>query len=97
LKGIPKHLTQNDFSHWIHAPKDADNVLEARFSEYESTEKELKRMYGLRETSNPTGIFHYITSKGVCEDDEKGVNQAVETVFELIQGHLARPIPVSSK
>ena len=68
-----------------------------RFNEYEITERDLKKMYGVRTASNPTGIFHTINSDGVGEDDEFGVNPSVETVFELIQGHLARPIPVTGK
>ena len=63
-----------------------------RFNEYETTERDLKKT-----ASNPTGIFHTINSDGVGEDDEFGVNPSVETVFELIQGHLARPIPVTGK
>lgn len=68
-----------------------------RFNEYETTERDLKKMYGVRTASNPTGIFHTINGDGVGEDDEFGVNPSVETVFELIQGHLARPIPVTGK
>jgi adenylate kinase family enzyme len=97
LKRVPKHLAKKDLSKWIQAPKDFDAALEMRFNDYETTEKDLKKIYGLRTESNPTGIFHTINSDGIGEDDEVGVNQSVETVFELIQGHLARPIPITGK
>lgn len=96
LKKVPKQLVKKDLSKWIQAPKDFDTVLEMRFNEYETTERDLKKFYGVRSTSNPTGIFHSINSDGIGEEDESGVNPSVETVFELVQGHLARPIPAST-
>lgn len=93
LKNVPKDLASKDLSNWIHTASDHEEILEARFNEYESTEKELKKVFSVKNESNPTGVFHYIQGEGIGEGDEKGQNPFADTVFELAQSYLIRPVP----
>lgn len=88
IKNLPSDLSPELVSKWIQSPKDVNVVLDERFKEYESTEKELKKNYGIKSSINPTGIFHSISSESIGEEEEYS-----EKVFDLIQGHLLRPVP----
>jgi adenylate kinase family enzyme len=94
LKKLPSNLSTKDVSSWIQAPEDQEEVVEARFKEYETAERDLRKVYGIRTPTNPTGIMHSIASSGVGEGQD-GKNESVERVWELVEGHLWRPIPVT--
>jgi hypothetical protein len=95
LKSIPKDLEGKDLSSWIHAPFDHEKALEERFKVYENVEKEMKKLYGLKNNVNTNGIFHSIPSEGVGEGDADGSNPHQQKVLELAEGYLVRPIPQS--
>ncbi|KAJ3273042.1 Adenylate kinase 8 [Terramyces sp. JEL0728] len=93
LKKIPDDLKNADFDKWIHAKQDRNEYLETKFETYDVWERELVKVYNVKENSCPTGIMHYIESEGVGEADENGENPSMERLFEKVQGHLLRPIP----
>jgi hypothetical protein len=95
LKALPEDITPEEASEWLQADQDKINVLEARFQEYNLVEKELRKVYGLRTNSNPTGIMYYVNSEGLGEGDLNGKNEFTERVFEDVEGSLLRPIPVT--
>jgi hypothetical protein len=82
LNEIPSDFKE-DLSKWIHAPNDWDNVLEERFKESENAENRLKKAFKVKNDSNPVGIFHSLPVEGL----------SVDTVFELVEAHLIRPVP----
>ncbi|KAJ3325571.1 Adenylate kinase 8 [Boothiomyces sp. JEL0866] len=93
LMKIPNDLKNVDFEKWIHTKQDQNEYLETKFEIYDVWERELMKVYNLKENNCPTGIMHYIESEGVGEADENGENPSLERLFELVEGHLLRPIP----
>jgi hypothetical protein len=87
-------LSTQSVSSWIHAPEDQEDIVEARFKEYETAERDLRKVYGIRTTTNPTGIMHSIVSNGIGEG-QNGRSESMDRVWELVEGHLWRPIPVT--
>ena len=90
---IPNDLKNVDFDKWIHAKQDRNEFLETKFETYDVWERELMKVYNLKESNCPTGIMHYIESEGVGEADENGENPSMDKLLELVEGHLLRPIP----
>ena len=80
-----------DLSNWIRAPADCDAELDARFKEFETAERDLKRIYSVRSAACPSGIMHFVESNGIGE--EEGENPLISRVFERVEGHLLKPIP----
>ncbi|KAJ3305969.1 hypothetical protein HDV03_000811 [Kappamyces sp. JEL0829] len=85
LKEIPDELAHADLSGWIHAPADWDASLESRFKDYEQTEKELKKAFGTKTSASYNGVFHSINAN----------ESNADVVFELVEAHLIRPVPLT--
>ncbi|KAI8899563.1 adenylate kinase-domain-containing protein [Globomyces pollinis-pini] len=96
LDKVPKDLKNVDLNTWLRARADTEEIFQGRFDNYETAERELKKFYGLRDSANPLGVMHSVQSDGVGEEDENGEQPTLKAVFDVIDGHLLRPVPNST-